>query len=303
MPGKPRREYVSLVARMEQKREARVGLRRRLNLVPPAPPVVPPLDRQRVEAWGQQFYITQLTSGEIAEYTQFSATPWTYSMNTALGTMATTFTNLGNAVTTAATTISGYWNIRGTPVTMAPGSIVTYDMPRNNERFFTPPVVPLTPEEEEARVQRRLQAEARRQEAHRRRTYAEGRARDFLREFLNPEQRADYDEHEHFYVEGSAGNLYRIDRGNAGNVYFVDRATRRELASICAHPTMSEQWLPNQDVALVQKIALETDEPLFTAIANVHWGIRPPHADMERRPGINTPPGARLHVAGPLVAA
>lgn len=299
MPGRPRREYVSLVARMEQKREARVGLRRRLNLVPPAPPARAP-ERRRIDAWGQQFYVTQLTSGE---FTAYNAIPWTYSMSTALGTMATTFTNLGNAVTSAATTISGNWNIRGTPVTMAPGSIVTYDLPRNNERFFTPPVVPLTPEEEEARIQRRLQAEERRQEAHRRRTYAEGRARDFLREFLNPEQRADYDENEYFYVEGSAGNLYRIDRGNAGNVYYVDRATRRELASICAHPTMREQWLPNQDVALVQKIALETDEPLFTAIANVHWGIRPPHADMERRPGINTPPGSRLHVAGPLVAA
>ena len=302
MPGKPRREYVSLVARMEQKREARVGLRRRLNLVPPAPPVVPPVERRRVEAWGQTFYVSQLTSGEFTEY---NTMPWTYSMSTALGTMATTFTNLGNAVTNATITLNGYWNTVGTPITMAPGSIVTYDLPRNNQRFVNPQQLPVveSPEEAAARVQRRLQAEERRQEAHRRRIHAEGRARDFLREFLTPEQRDDYDEHEHFYVEGSAGNLYRIDRGNAGNVFYVDRATRRELASICAHPTMSEQWLPNQDVALVQKIALETDEPLFTAIANVHWGIRPPNADLTRRPGINTPPGARLHVAGPLVAA
>ena len=213
-----------------------------------------------------------------------------YATTTSTGTA---FQNLITSGTSATISLNGYWN----------GPVISYQIPNTVEavqlrRYAEAIPVSRTPEEEAAHAQRLQRAEERRQEAHRRRASAEARARDTLRTFLNPEQRADYDQHGHFYVEGSAGNLYKIERGNAGNVKYVDRATRRELASICAHPTMREEWLPDQDVALAQMLALATDEPLFTAIANVHWGIRPPNAAMDRRPQVNTPPGARRYVNG-----
>lgn len=287
MPGKPRREYVSPLRRVEQQREARTRLRRHLKLVPPQPAEVEPEPARRsviVPSWNTNFQITELGGAEWRNFTSATTTAFT--------NIGTAFQTIGTAATVSYTQING--NQAGTwgPVTMMPNTIVTSSLARPVRRFYSP-------EEEAARVQRQSLFEERRQEAHRRRIAAQDRARSTLYEFLNPTQREDYDAHEHFYVEGSAGNLYRIDLGNAGNVFYVDRATRRALASICAHPSMAEHWLPNQDVQLAQKLALEFDEPGFTAIANVHWGIRPPHADLTRQPAIAVPPGARRYVNGP----
>ena len=41
---------------------------------------------------------------------------------------------------------------------------------------------------------------------------------------------------------------------------------------------MAEHWLPDQDVALAQMLAIQADEPGFAALANVHQGVRPPCA-------------------------
>jgi hypothetical protein len=38
---------------------------------------------------------------------------------------------------------------------------------------------------------------------------------------------------------------------------------------------MNEHWLPDQDVALAQMLALTTDEAAFVRLANVHRGRRP----------------------------
>jgi hypothetical protein len=295
MSGRSRRDYVPVADRLGQQRESRVRLRRHLKLVPPQPAVVEPAPRhQNRVSQGTQIWMNGGTGWTALQGFDYAAT----TASTALGQMSTGLRNLSTAWMTTGTsttiTLNGSWN----------GPVMSYEIPGVQGQalrvrgFDTPQPAPLTPEEEAARAQRLLQAEERRQEAHRRRITAEGRARDTLRSFLNPEQCADYDQHGHFYVEGSAGNLYKIERGNAGNVKYVDRATKRELASICAHPTMREEWLPDQDVALAQMLALATDEPLFTAIANVHWGIRPPHAAMDRRPQLNTPAGARRYVNG-----
>lgn len=304
MPGKPRREYVSFADRVGQQREARVGLRRRLKLVPPQPPPPPPPLRVELPGWNSAVYVSQLTRGEFAEY----SAPWpVFSYSVTGATTAYDLRILNTSTSTTSTTYTLNGNTMGTPITMQPGTIVNADYPTPQVRVQVSPYTyaapaPLTPEELAANAARRLRQQEQREEAHRRRITAQDRARATLLEFLNPEQRADYAQYEYFYVEGSAGNLYRIDLGNAGNVMYCDRATRRPLGSICAHPSMAEHWLPNQDVQLAQKLALEFDEPGFTAIANVHWGIRPPNADLTRRGG-PTPADARLHVAGPLLIA
>jgi hypothetical protein len=304
MPGKSRREYVSFADRVGQQREARVGLWRRLKLVPPQPPPPPPPVRIELPNWNSAVYVHRLTEGEFADY----AAPWpafTYSVTGATTAYDLRLLNTSIGTTSTSTiTLNGTWNTMGTPITMQPGTIVNADYPTPQVRHTYAPPTPRTPEELAANAARRLRQQEQREEAHRRRITAQDRARATLLEFLTPEQRADYAQYEYFYVEGSAGNLYRIDLGNAGNVMYCDRATLRPLGSICAHPSMAEHWLPNQDVQLAQKLALEFDEPGFTAIANVHWGIRPPNADLTRRGG-PTPADARLHVAGPqpLIAA
>lgn len=125
------------------------------------------------------------------------------------------------------------------------------------------------PEEIAARQERAMRAAEARQAA-------QTRGRDILLIVLDETQRAQYLATETFEVTGSAGNRYRIHRGNAGNIAYLDPVTGEERGRLCAHPSMREHWLPDQDVALAQLLALTSDEPAFVALANVHRGIRPP---------------------------
>lgn len=287
-----RREHVSMADRLTAQRDAKVKLRRHLNLVPEPPP------QRSVNPdppWNP-IIVPNI------EWTAAGATTFTYSYPATSAALAPlTWSASPNS------TVTLNWSTDATflPVQMMPGSIVTYNVTGANAirvspyRAFDVDYQP-TPAQEAARVQRELQLQERRRAAHEHRITAQNRATETLRSFMTEQQRADYEQHEYFYVEGSAGNLYRIDKGNAGNVMYCDRATRRPLGSICAHPSMAQEWIPDQDVALAQMLALMTDEPRFTAIANVHWGLRPPSAQMNLRPERNTPYNARQFVDNPL---
>jgi hypothetical protein len=78
-----------------------------------------------------------------------------------------------------------------------------------------------------------------------------------LREWLSPEQRAQYDAHRYFDVIGcDSGKRYRIHHGASMNIQEID-GTGRPRVGWCFVPNT---YLVAGDVMLAQKIALETDE-------------------------------------------
>ena len=90
------------------------------------------------------------------------------------------------------------------------------------------------------------------------------RGRKLLREWLSPEQLAQYDAHSYFEVTGCrTGKRYRINHGVGLNVYELDGAGRPR-AGWCFVP---KDNLVAGDVMLAQKIALETDERGALAVA------------------------------------
>jgi hypothetical protein len=85
-----------------------------------------------------------------------------------------------------------------------------------------------------------------------------------LREWLTPEQLAQYDTHGYFDVTGChSGKRYRIRHGTAQNVYELDDAGHA-TNGWCFVP---KDYLVAGDVMLAQKIALETDERAALAVA------------------------------------
>src|SRR3954452_21461906 len=85
----------------------------------------------------------------------------------------------------------------------------------------------------------------------------EARARRLLREWLSPEQRAQFDANGFFEVAGSlTGRRYRIYQGTMSNVLELDENLEPKVGW-CFLP---ERALAIGDVMLAQKIALETDE-------------------------------------------
>ncbi|MCP3397797.1 MULTISPECIES: hypothetical protein [unclassified Bradyrhizobium] len=100
----------------------------------------------------------------------------------------------------------------------------------------------------------------------------EARARRLLREWLSPEQRAQFDAEGFFDVTGShTGRRYRIHPGTMSNVWELDEKMEPKTGW-CFVP---ERPLGTCDVMLAQKIALETDEAAVIALAN-RVSPRPP---------------------------
>jgi len=101
---------------------------------------------------------------------------------------------------------------------------------------------------------------------------AKARAEELLRSCLTSHQREQMDESGCFPVAGSDGGLFLIytDRGTSGNVteLFDEDDGLVEIARWCAHPP---DGLPQADIFLAQKLALETDEMNFRLVANCHW--------------------------------
>jgi hypothetical protein len=99
----------------------------------------------------------------------------------------------------------------------------------------------------------------------------EGRGITLLREWLSPEQQAQFDASKSFDVIGcDSGKRYRILYGTATNIQELDDA---------GHPLMGWCFIPSGqlvagDVMLAQKIALETNERAALAVAK-QFSVRP----------------------------
>jgi hypothetical protein len=93
---------------------------------------------------------------------------------------------------------------------------------------------------------------------------SEARGLRLLREWLSPEQLAQYDLHKYFEVTGChSGKRYRIRHGSGTNIQELDDA---------GHPKTGWCFVPRDclvagDVMLAQKIALETNERSALAVA------------------------------------
>lgn len=105
------------------------------------------------------------------------------------------------------------------------------------------------------------------------------RARELLVGFLNPLQKAQYDETGKFDIVGSDGTLYRIGPGTNGNVEWLDPANGNVKGKLCAHPCTYDyenRSIPEPDLHLGQLLALTTDERAWLEVANLHRGEWPP---------------------------
>jgi len=93
----------------------------------------------------------------------------------------------------------------------------------------------------------------------------EARGLELLKEWLSPEQFAQYDANSYFEVTGChSGKRYRISHGTSMNIHELDGAGRPRVGW-CFAP---KDHLVAGDVMLAQKIALETDERRALAVAN-----------------------------------
>ena len=100
----------------------------------------------------------------------------------------------------------------------------------------------------------------------------EARGIALLREWLSPEQKAQFDASKCFDVVGcDSGRRYRIRHGTGTNVYEIDDAGR-PVIGWCFVPS---GHLVAGDVMLTQKIALETNERAALAVAN-RFPVDPP---------------------------
>ena len=93
----------------------------------------------------------------------------------------------------------------------------------------------------------------------------DARATMLLREWLSPQQRAQFDAEGYFDVVGcDTGKRYRIHHGTSMNVHEMDDAGHSK-SGWCVVPS---RRLAAGDVMLAQKIALETRENSVLAVAN-----------------------------------
>jgi hypothetical protein len=93
----------------------------------------------------------------------------------------------------------------------------------------------------------------------------EARGLELLKEWLSPEQSAQYDAKSYFEVTGChSGKRYRISHATSMNIQELDSAGRPRVGW-CFAP---KGYLVAGDVMLAQKIALETDERGALAVAN-----------------------------------
>ena len=93
----------------------------------------------------------------------------------------------------------------------------------------------------------------------------EARGLELLKEWLSPEQLAQYDARSYFEVTGChSGKTYRISHGTSMNIHELDGAGRPRFGW-CFAP---KGYLVAGDVMLAQKIALETNERGALALAN-----------------------------------
>lgn len=93
---------------------------------------------------------------------------------------------------------------------------------------------------------------------------AQRKADALLDEFLDNLQRKSLQEHGFFEVISPCGKIYHIHKGRVNNVREIDDQGNA-IAALCALP---EEYVPDSDVMLAQKLMLETAEDEFLRIAN-----------------------------------
>jgi len=94
---------------------------------------------------------------------------------------------------------------------------------------------------------------------------SEARSLKLLREWLSPDQLAQFDADGYFDVIGcDTGKRYRIHYGSSMNVEELDDFGRPRIC----HCFVTDAPLAPGDVVLAQKIALETGERAALAVAN-----------------------------------
>jgi hypothetical protein len=94
---------------------------------------------------------------------------------------------------------------------------------------------------------------------------SEARGLKLLREWLSPEQLAQFNADGHFDVVGChTGKKYRIHYGSSANIDELDDRSRPQVR----YCFVTDSPLVFGDVMLAQKIALETDERATLAVAN-----------------------------------
>lgn len=92
------------------------------------------------------------------------------------------------------------------------------------------------------------------------------KAEELLREHLSPQQRLEYAISRNFHVRGGAtDNLYEVVDGDG--FYLLDKTTWEPVMSYCLH---TEQWLPDGDISLATKLALENAETEIEALENAN---------------------------------
>jgi hypothetical protein len=102
-------------------------------------------------------------------------------------------------------------------------------------------------------------------------TWAEARrkadacARELLFSALDPQQRADFERSSRFEVTVGE-HVYRISPHNS--VERLEPGSGKVLATFCIHGSPRDD-LPPHDVALTQKLLLESDELEFLRVANM----------------------------------
>lgn len=94
---------------------------------------------------------------------------------------------------------------------------------------------------------------------------SEARGLKLLREWLSPDQLAQFDAHGYFdVIGGDTGKTYRIHYGSSMNVEELDDFGRPRIC----YCFVADAPLAAGDVVLAQKIALETGERAALAVAN-----------------------------------
>lgn len=96
------------------------------------------------------------------------------------------------------------------------------------------------------------------------RSAARAQARRSLFAVLNESQREGVEQGLGFEVIAKSGNRYRIRPGNT--VQKLD-PSGFPLVTLCVMPVPGGEWLPEDDIALAQKLLLEADEEAFLRLA------------------------------------
>lgn len=156
----------------------------------------------------------------------------------------------------------GFTNAIGTYTVAATNYLPTYQVYPTSATYVVTNVYstfPCEPETPEAMAERLAQMAKWDEEQK----VIKARARELLEATLNQEQREQLKKESFFDLETSSGRIYRIKPGH--KVERLDPATKKATSLFCIHPRES---VPADDIAVSQKMWLETDEETFLKTAN-----------------------------------